>query len=85
MGATCQRGREVLLRPLTEGLNVPRDLDLGDRGKALEQLKVNRLAHAAIVGVGKLVADALTAACHTRRPPGPVIFHSDRGYRIHQQ
>ncbi|MGW2681100.1 hypothetical protein [Streptomyces sp. NPDC001436] len=39
--------------PLTEGLNVPRDLDLGDRAKALEQLGVNRLAHAAIVGTVK--------------------------------
>ncbi|WP_420082648.1 IS3 family transposase (plasmid) [Streptomyces sp. JL4002] len=27
----------------------------------------------------ELVADALRAACHTRRPAGPVIFHSDRG------
>uniref|UniRef100_UPI003F4935A2 IS3 family transposase n=1 Tax=Streptomyces sp. CA-141956 TaxID=3240051 RepID=UPI003F4935A2 len=27
----------------------------------------------------ELVADALTAACRTRRPTGPVIFHSDRG------
>ncbi|WP_435616447.1 IS3 family transposase, partial [Streptomyces sp. 1222.5] len=27
----------------------------------------------------ELVADALTAACRTRRPAGPVIFHSDRG------
>ncbi|MCX4539928.1 IS3 family transposase [Streptomyces sp. NBC_01565] len=27
----------------------------------------------------ELVADALTAACRTRRPSGPVIFHSDRG------
>ncbi|MEU8589383.1 IS3 family transposase [Streptomyces sp. NPDC048664] len=26
-----------------------------------------------------LVADALTTACHTRRPKQPVIFHSDRG------
>ncbi|MGW1521585.1 hypothetical protein [Streptomyces sp. NPDC002287] len=39
--------------PLTEGLAVPRDLDLGDRAKALEQLGVNRLAHAAIVGAVK--------------------------------
>ncbi|MFD3547327.1 hypothetical protein ACFWUW_17275 [Streptomyces sp. NPDC058655] len=37
--------------PLTEGLDVPRDLDLGDRAKALEQLGVGRLAHATIVGV----------------------------------
>ncbi|RPK27552.1 hypothetical protein EES37_36660 [Streptomyces sp. ADI91-18] len=42
--------------PLAEGLSVPRDLDLGDRAKALEQLGVNRLAHATIVGV---VKDAL--------------------------
>ncbi|MFC8016416.1 IS3 family transposase [Streptomyces cinereoruber] len=27
----------------------------------------------------ELVADALTAACRTRRPSSPVIFHSDRG------
>ncbi|MGW7099653.1 hypothetical protein [Streptomyces sp. NPDC054883] len=39
--------------PLTEGLNVPRDLDLGYRAKALEQFGVNWLAHAAIVGVVK--------------------------------
>ncbi|MFI1653264.1 hypothetical protein ACH4XT_40975 [Streptomyces avidinii] len=39
--------------PLTEGLNVPRDLDLGDRAKALEQLDVNPLAHATIVGIVK--------------------------------
>ncbi|MCX5199168.1 hypothetical protein OOK31_35700 [Streptomyces sp. NBC_00249] len=32
---------------------MPRDLDLDDRAKALEQLGVNRLAHAAIVGVVK--------------------------------
>ncbi|TWE15304.1 transposase InsO family protein [Kitasatospora atroaurantiaca] len=27
----------------------------------------------------ELVADALRAACRTRRPSGPVVFHSDRG------
>jgi transposase InsO family protein len=27
----------------------------------------------------ELVADALRTACRTRRPTGPVIFHSDRG------
>ncbi|UQW99287.1 DDE-type integrase/transposase/recombinase [Streptomyces sp. RerS4] len=26
-----------------------------------------------------LAADALTAACHQRRPRGPVVFHTDRG------
>ncbi|MCY0950627.1 hypothetical protein [Streptomyces sp. H27-S2] len=39
--------------PLTEGLSVPRDLDLCDRAKALEQLGVNRLGHATIVGLVK--------------------------------
>lgn len=34
-------------------LNVPRDLALGDRAKVLEQLGVNRPAHAAVVGVVK--------------------------------
>ncbi|MFD3940949.1 DDE-type integrase/transposase/recombinase [Streptomyces sp. NPDC058611] len=29
----------------------------------------------------ELVADALRAVCRTRRPTGPVIFHSDRGCR----
>lgn len=34
----------------------------------------------------ELVADALRAACHQRRPDGPVIFHSDRGcqYTSHE-
>ncbi|MGN5385679.1 IS3 family transposase [Streptomyces sp. JL7001] len=27
----------------------------------------------------QLAADALKAACHQRRPQGPVVFHSDRG------
>ncbi|WP_425555648.1 DDE-type integrase/transposase/recombinase [Kitasatospora kazusensis] len=27
----------------------------------------------------ELVADALRAACPSRRPDGPVVFHSDRG------
>ncbi|WP_326570065.1 IS3 family transposase [Actinacidiphila glaucinigra] len=34
----------------------------------------------------ELVADALRAACRTRRPAGPVMFHSDRGcqYTSHE-
>ncbi|MFD3547814.1 hypothetical protein ACFWUW_19800 [Streptomyces sp. NPDC058655] len=39
--------------PLTEGLNVLRNLDLGDRVQALEQFGVGRLARATIVGVVK--------------------------------
>ncbi|MFI5867467.1 hypothetical protein [Streptomyces sp. NPDC051546] len=42
--------------PLTEGLKVPMDLNLGDRVKALEQLGVEPAAHAAMVS---LVRDVL--------------------------
>ncbi|MET9470218.1 hypothetical protein ABZY44_36585 [Streptomyces sp. NPDC006544] len=37
--------------PLTEGLKVPMDLNLGDRAKALEQLGVEPAAHAAMVSM----------------------------------
>ncbi|MFF3089983.1 hypothetical protein ACFVRB_33845 [Streptomyces nojiriensis] len=37
--------------PLTEGLDVPRDLDLGDRARALEQLKVYPAAHSQMVSM----------------------------------
>ncbi|MFD5234751.1 IS3 family transposase [Streptomyces qaidamensis] len=30
----------------------------------------------------ELVADTFRAACHQRRPAGPVIFHSDRGCQV---
>lgn len=33
----------------------------------------------------ELVADALTSACHSRRPARPVIFHSDRGCQYTSQ
>ncbi|WP_327381707.1 MULTISPECIES: IS3 family transposase [unclassified Streptomyces] len=33
----------------------------------------------------ELVSDALKAACHQRRPTGPVIFHSDRGCQYTSQ
>ena len=33
----------------------------------------------------ELVADALRAACHRRRPTGPAIFHSDRGCQLGQR
>ncbi|MFI8817600.1 MULTISPECIES: hypothetical protein [unclassified Streptomyces] len=42
--------------PLTEGMVIPRDLDLGDRARALEKLGVNPAAHSRIVS---LVNDAL--------------------------
>ncbi|WP_406368182.1 hypothetical protein [Streptomyces sp. NBC_01546] len=37
--------------PLTEGLDVPRDLDLGDRARALEQLRVHPAAHSQMVSM----------------------------------
>ncbi|MFF1343409.1 hypothetical protein ACFVYT_37190 [Streptomyces sp. NPDC058290] len=42
--------------PLTEGLSVPRDLDLGDRTRALHQFKVYPTAHSQMVS---MVRDAL--------------------------
>ncbi|WP_051782643.1 MULTISPECIES: hypothetical protein [unclassified Streptomyces] len=42
--------------PLTEGLDVPRDLDLRDRARALEQLKVHPATHSQMVS---LVMDIL--------------------------
>ncbi|MFI6007055.1 hypothetical protein ACIA98_43220, partial [Streptomyces sp. NPDC051366] len=44
--------------PLTEGLDVPKDLDLADRSGALEQFGVSPAVHSRIVGVVKdYVAD----------------------------
>ncbi|MFJ1869463.1 hypothetical protein ACIOD1_33245 [Streptomyces sp. NPDC088097] len=59
--------------PLTEGLSVPRDLDLGGRPKALEQLGVNRLAHAAIVGVVKDVLPETEAGRLVGSRPWPLL------------
>ncbi|MFD3723050.1 hypothetical protein [Streptomyces sp. NPDC058674] len=61
--------------PLTEGLAVPRDLDLGDRAKALEQLGVNRLAHAAIVGVVKDVLPEAEAGLLVGSRQWPLLAH----------
>lgn len=48
-GCARERGREALAGPLAEGLDVPRDLDLGDRARAPEQLKVHPAAHSQTV------------------------------------
>ncbi|MFB6515423.1 hypothetical protein ACFCW4_06965 [Streptomyces virginiae] len=39
--------------PLVEGLDVPRDLDLGERARALEQLKVHPVAPGRGAGRGR--------------------------------
>ncbi|MGW0396072.1 hypothetical protein ACWDYJ_35465, partial [Streptomyces sp. NPDC003042] len=52
-----------------------RDLDLGDRAKALEQLGVNRLAHAAIVGVVKDVLPETQAGLLVGSRQWPLLAH----------
>ncbi|WP_371627739.1 hypothetical protein OG245_37130 [Streptomyces sp. NBC_01116] len=41
--------REEPLGPLAEGLNIPRDLDFGNRARALDQLGVTSAAHRTLV------------------------------------
>ncbi|MEU4730729.1 hypothetical protein [Streptomyces sp. NPDC023588] len=59
--------------PLTEGLTVPRDLDLGDRAKALEQLGVKTLAHATIVGLLKDVLPETQVGLLVGSRPWPLL------------
>ncbi|MFJ5026452.1 hypothetical protein [Streptomyces goshikiensis] len=59
--------------PLTEGLTVPRDLDLGDRAKALEQLGVKPLAHATIVGLVKDVLPETQVGLLVGSRPWPLL------------
>ncbi|MFI5642649.1 hypothetical protein ACIA8H_35330 [Streptomyces goshikiensis] len=59
--------------PLTEGLEVPRDLDLSDRAKALEQLGVNPLAHATIVGLVKDVLPETQVGILAGSRPWPLL------------
>ncbi|MFK0203986.1 hypothetical protein [Streptomyces lavendulae] len=61
--------------PLTEGLEVPRDLDLGDRAKALEQLGVKPLGHATIVGLVKDVLPETQVALLVGSRPWPLLAH----------
>ncbi|MFD3542257.1 hypothetical protein ACFWUQ_22585 [Streptomyces sp. NPDC058662] len=63
---------------LTEGLDVPRDADPGNRAKAREQLGVNRLAHAAIVGVVKDVLPETQAGLLAGSRPGPLLAARSR-------
>ncbi|MGW8993923.1 hypothetical protein ACWGRF_28890 [Streptomyces zhihengii] len=59
--------------PLTEGLEVPRDLDLGDRAKALEQLGVKPLGHATIVGLVKDVLPETHVGLLVGSRPWPLL------------
>ncbi|MER5966780.1 hypothetical protein [Streptomyces sp. NPDC002057] len=69
--------------PLTEGLNIPRDLDLGNRAKALEQLGVRPRAHAAIVGAVKDALPETQAGLLISSRPWPLLAH--RMNHIHDQ
>ncbi|MEU3315747.1 hypothetical protein ABZ743_24145 [Streptomyces sp. NPDC006662] len=62
---------------------MPRDMDLGDRAKALEQLGVIRSAHAAIVAVvkGRPVREAGGSAGR----PAPVALLAHRMDQIRDQ
>ncbi|MFD3757977.1 hypothetical protein [Streptomyces sp. NPDC058622] len=69
--------------PLTEGLSVPRDLDLGDRAKALEQLGVNWLAHAAFVGAVKEVLPEQAVGLLIGSRQWPLLAHRMDRIRDH--
>ncbi|MFD5065968.1 hypothetical protein ACFWNO_47870, partial [Streptomyces sp. NPDC058394] len=59
--------------PLTEGLTVPRDLDLGNRPRALKQLKVQPAAHSRMVAMIKQVLPEREAGLLIGSRPWPLL------------
>ncbi|MEU6299268.1 hypothetical protein [Streptomyces erythrochromogenes] len=59
--------------PLTEGLTVPRDLDLGDRPRALKQLKVQPAAHSQMVAMVREVLPEREAGLLIGSRPWPLL------------
>ncbi|MFJ7779754.1 hypothetical protein [Streptomyces yangpuensis] len=59
--------------PLTEGLTVPRDLDLGNRPRALKQLKVQPAAHSQMVAMIKEVLPEREAGLLIGSRPWPLL------------
>ncbi|MFD5620545.1 hypothetical protein [Streptomyces yangpuensis] len=59
--------------PLTEGLTVPRDLDLGNRPRALKQLKVQPAAHSQMVAMVKEVLPEREAGLLIGSRPWPLL------------
>ncbi|MFF1779983.1 hypothetical protein [Streptomyces virginiae] len=59
--------------PLTEGLTVPRDLDLGNRPRALKQLKVQPAAHSRMVAMIKLALPEREAGLLIGSRPWPLL------------
>ncbi|MFD3643684.1 hypothetical protein [Streptomyces griseus] len=61
--------------PLTEGLDIPRDLDLGDRARALEQLGVTPAAHRTLVSQVNEALPQRDAALLMSSRQWPVLAH----------
>ncbi|MBZ9593491.1 hypothetical protein K7B06_00005 [Streptomyces erythrochromogenes] len=59
--------------PLTEGLNVPRDLDLGNRPRALKQLKVQPAAHSQMAAMIREVLPEREAGLLIGSRPWPLL------------
>ncbi|MFB6864252.1 hypothetical protein ACFCV6_25340 [Streptomyces virginiae] len=59
--------------PLTEGLAVPRDLDLGNRPRALKQLKVQPAAHSQMVAMVREVLPEREAGLLIGSRPWPLL------------
>ncbi|MFE6912196.1 hypothetical protein [Streptomyces erythrochromogenes] len=59
--------------PLTEGLTVPRDLDLGNRPRALKQLRVQAAAHSQMVAMVKEVLPEREAGLLIGSRPWPLL------------
>ncbi|KUJ70369.1 hypothetical protein ACZ90_04290 [Streptomyces albus subsp. albus] len=69
--------------PLTEGLNIPRDLDLGDRARALNQLGVTPDAHRTLVRTVNETLPQQEAGFLVSSRQWPVLAH--RMHRMTQQ
>ncbi|MGW1437599.1 hypothetical protein ACWD7M_20430 [Streptomyces griseus] len=61
--------------PLTEGLDIPRDLDLGARARALEQLGVTPAAHRTLVSQVNEALPQRDAALLVSSRQWPVLAH----------
>ncbi|MEV7174049.1 hypothetical protein AB0O18_30665 [Streptomyces sp. NPDC093224] len=59
--------------PLTEGLTIPRDLDLGNRPRALKQLRVQPAAHSQMVAMVKEVLPEREAGPLIGSRPWPLL------------
>ncbi|MEV7114197.1 hypothetical protein [Streptomyces anulatus] len=69
--------------PLTEGLNIPRDLDLGDRARALHQLGVTPGAHRTLMSRVNETLPERDAALLVSSRLWPVLAH--RMHRMAQE